>query len=269
MKGHHIAPRLRASLAASALLLLLAALSACSGRYAGMPRAEVLGYQTNRTYGDLHSLASAYGQSLNQALKADTLHPGMFADYGVALALMGHKDAACRMLNAEVRAFPQSRAMVLRIKQRIMPDMIVDTMVPPAPAADMNQLTAWAYDSLAALQPLPYVAPIIDSTDTLWLQMQTPVDSVQVPIRLTATQKRLLLEEQQAQEALRKQATLDSIAAAKQAKVDARKQAKADREKAKKEQEKARKQAKKDAQKEKERQAKERQRQAKENSKKQ
>ncbi|MBR1550185.1 MAG: DUF4810 domain-containing protein [Bacteroidales bacterium] len=215
-------------------------LTSCSGKYVGVPRAEVLSYQTYPTYGGLHALATAYAESINAAVKADTLHPGMYAEYGVTLALMGRKGTACRMLNAEMKAFPEGRGMVQRIKQRLMPDMLADTLASPRDTANRAQLAEWAYDSLTALQPLPYVAPVIDSTDTLWISQQTPVDSVVYPVELTANEKRELLAQQQAAEAARKQFVADSIAAAKQAVKDARKQEKLEREQAKKEKEKAR-----------------------------
>lgn len=226
-------------LALSSYFLLM--LVSCSGEYVGVPRVEVLNYQTAPTYGGLHALATAYGESLNQAVKADTLHPGMYAEYGVTLALMGRTGAACRMLNAEAKAFPESRGMVERIKQKLMPEMLGDTLAAPRDTANLVQLAGWAYDSLTALQPLPYVAPVIDSTDTVWIQQQTPMDSVRIPVELTATEKRELLAKQQAEEALREKAVADSIAAAKQAVIDARKQAKAEREQAKKDKEQARK----------------------------
>ena len=221
-------------------LSVLQMLTSCSGSYVGVPRAEVLRSQTYPTYGGLHALATSYAESLNAAVKADTLHPGMYAEYGVTLALMGHKGTACRMLNAEVKAFPESRGLVQRIKQRLMPDMLGDSLASPRDTANLGQLAAWAYDSVAGLRPLPFVAPVIDSTDTLWISMQTPVDSLSQPVELTAKQKRELLEEQQAAEAQRKQFVADSIAAAKQAVKEARKQQKLEREKAKKEKEKAR-----------------------------
>ncbi len=220
---------------------ILNMLTACSGAYVGVPRAEVLRYQTYPTYGGLHSLATAYAENINAAVKADTLHPGMYAEYGVTLALMGHKGTACRMLNAEVKAFPESRGMVQRIKQRLMPDMLADTLASLHDTANMGQLASWAYDSIEGLRPLPFIAPVIDSTDTLWISLQTPQDSVEYPMELTAKEKRELLEQQQAAEAARKQFVADSIAAAKQAVKDARKQAKLDREKAKQEKEEARK----------------------------
>lgn len=245
--------------------LFLVLLTSCSGEFVGMPRAEELQLQTTPTYGGLHSLATAYAEAINSAVKVDTLHPGMYAEYGITLALMGHKGPACRMLNAEAKAFPESRGMVNRIKQRLMPDMLEDTLASSRDTADLLQLEGWAYDSISALRPLPYVAPVIDSTDTLWISLQTPVDSIAYPVRLTANQKRELLAKQQAEEALRQKAVEDSIAAAKQAVIDARKQAKLDRENAKKEKERARKEAKK----EKERQRKEQARQRDEERKRQ
>ena len=216
-------------------------LVSCSGEYVGMPRVEVLNYQTHSTYGGLHALATAYGEAINKAVDADTLHPGMYAEYGVTLALMGHTGTACRMLNAEVVAFPESRGLVRRIKQRLMPEMLEDTLAPIYDTANLAQLAEWAYDSLKSLEPLPYVTPVIDSTDTNWIKEQTPLDSIRIPIELSANEKRELLEKQQAEELLRRQEIADSIAAAKQAIINARKQAKADREQAKKDKEKARK----------------------------
>ena len=239
-----------------ALAALLAA--ACSGRYIGQPREAMLSYQTNPTYGSLYTLASAYAETINAAVAADTLHPGMYADYGVALALMGHDEEACRMLNAEVRAFPQSNGMVSRIRERLLPDCSMADFGPYMhDTADRTKLAAWAYDSVAALRPLPPIAAVIDSTDKAMLAQQTPVDSVERPIRLTANQKRMMLEQEQAREAQQRQAQLDSVAAAKKAKIDARKQAKIDKKKAKKEKERARKaaeKAKKQAAKEKKKQ---------------
>ena len=202
-------------------------LASCSGEYVGVPRAEVLRYQTVSTYGGLYELATAYAHSLNAAVKADTLHPGMYAEYGVTLALMGHTGTACRMLNAEMKAFPESRGMVQRIKKRLMPDMLVDTLATARDTANLAQLASWAYDSLTALRPLPPVAPVIDSTDSVWISQQTPTDSVEYPIRLT--------------EAMRQQHIADSIAAVKQAAIEARKQAQADRDQEKKAKEEARK----------------------------
>ena len=215
--------------------------AACSGQYKGMPREEVLDYQTRATYGSLHAMATAYAEAINAAVKEDTLHPGMYADYGVALAMMGHKGTACRMFNAEMRACPESRGMVMRVKAHLLPDMMNDTVANLYDTANIQQLALWAYDSVKAMQQLPRIAAVIDSTDTAWLRMQTPIDSVDIPIRLTANQKRELLQQQQAEVEMRKQAIADSIAAAKQAKIDARKEAKVQREKDKKAKEKERK----------------------------
>ena len=230
-------------------ILIVAAtllLAACSDQYVGMPRAEVLDYQNGGTYGSLYNLAAAYAESINSAVKQDTLHPGLYAEYGVTLALMGHNGEACRMLNSEVRAFPQSRHMVRRIKERLLPTMVDDTIASPADTADILKLESWAYDSITALKPLPRIVAVIDSTDSVSIRLQTPVDSVEYPVRLTANQKREILAQEQAKEEARLKFVEDSIAAAKQAKIDARKQAKLDKQKARKEQQKAKKQAEKE-----------------------
>ena len=250
-------------------MVLVTIATGCSGQYKGMPSEAVLAYQTNATYGDLHALSLAYAESINSAVKEDTLHPGMYADYGVTLALMGHRGTACRMLNAEMVTFPESRGMVRRIKQHLLPDMMDDTLAPMLDTANIGQLMSWAYDSLTALKPLPWVASVIDSSDTAWLRKQTPVDSVQREIRLTANQKRELLVQQQREVELRKQAVSDSIAAAKQAKIDARKQAKLEKEKAKKQKEKAKAKAEKEKKKQEKLRQKEKERQQAEKKKEQ
>lgn len=240
------------------IALVALMLAGCSGRYIGQPREEMLLYQTEPTYGSLYSLASAYADNINAAVKADTLHPGMYADYGVALALMGHNEEACRMMGVEVKAFPQSLGMMRRISARLLPDCdLAAGGMYMHDTADRTRLAQWAYDSLSALRPLPPIAPVIDSTDSVRVSMQTPVDSVERPVRLTANQKRQLLEEQQNREARMAQAARDSVAAAKQAKVKAREQAQADKKKAKKDKERAKKaaeKAKKQAAKEKKKQ---------------
>lgn len=233
---------LRGTLRLALLGSLFVMMISCSGQYKGMPRAELLTYQTHATYGGLYELSVAYAEAINAAVKEDTLHPGMYADYGVTLALMGHKGTACRMLNAEMRAFPESRGMVTRLKRHLMPEMLDDTLAQLRDTANMAQLLGWAYDSVTAGMVLPVVAPVVDSSDTAWLRRQTPVDSLEREIRLSANQKRELLEKQQREALMARQAHADSVAAAKQAKVDARKQAQADKQKEKKQKEKDKKQ---------------------------
>lgn len=255
--------------------LILAAtifLAACSGQYKGIPREQILTYQTQATYGTLYSLVISYADAIGNAVKADTLHPGLYADCGIALAQMGHNDLASRTLNTEIKAFPQSRRIILRIKQQIMPEMMADTLPLLGDTLDRVLLSKWAYDSVSALRPLQAVPSVIDSTDKEWIGKQTPSDSVEYPIRLTANQKREMLAEQQAESERLRQAYQDSIAAAKQMKIDARKQQKIEREKAKKEKAKAKKIAQKEKkrlekQRKKERQKKAAERKAKQNKK--
>lgn len=248
MKAKHITnnkPLRVATLMVLGSFLLL--LTSCSGRYIGQPSEAMLRYQTEPTYGSLYQLADSYAQTINAAVEADTVHPGMYADYGVALALMGHHDEACRWLNAEATAFPQSRGMVCRISGRLLPSCQIDTAahkyVPTL--VDTGLLHRWAYDSVTALQPLPPIAAVIDSTDAEQIAQQTPIDSIEIPIRLTANQKREMLAEEQTRQERERQAAIDSANAAKQAKLDARRQAQIDKKKAKKERERVQKAAKK------------------------
>lgn len=226
---------------------------ACSGGYRGVPRTQMLQSQCEPTQGNLHALATAYGEAINSAVKADTIHPGMYAEYGIALALAGHRGEAVRMLNTEAARFPQSRAIVERVKARLLPDLKGDTTTARGDTADLGRLLAWAPDSLAALLPVAGMASVIDSSDSVRVAMQTPVDSIPYEVRLSATQKRILLQEEQSRAERERKARQDSVAAAKQARVDARKQAEADKKAAKKQAEKD----KKAAAKEKERQRKE------------
>ena len=246
----------------AALLFAVVACIACSGEYRGVSSAALLECQTRPTYGALHSLAMEYATRVNDAAAHDTLHPGLYADYGVALALMGRKDAACRMLNAEMKVFPQSRGVVQRLKQRLLPDMIDDTLSPFFDTIAIAQLESWAYDSLAALRPVVGWAPVVDSSDKAWIVLQTPADSVSTPLRLSANQKREMLFAEQNAARMAAQARQDSIAAAKQAKIDARKQKQIEKQQAKKEKDKAKKKADKEKQKQLRQQRKQREQEA-------
>ena len=241
---------LRLALSIVGLLLL----ASCSGRYVGLPREEMLRYQTRPTYGNLHELATAYAQSINDALRADTLHPGMYADYGVALALLGHEKDACYMLNSEMATFPESEGTVKRLKQQMLPVMKYNDYVPPRDTIDMQQLKEWTLAPIEAARLIPNAASIIDSTDTARIRQQNPVDSIRMPIKLTANQKREKLAFEQAEAERQKQARIDSIADVKKTQAAEKKKAKAER----KEQAKAKEKAKKEADKEKIRIAEER-----------
>lgn len=224
-------------------IMAVAILAGCSGRYVGLPSEDMLRYQTKPTYGNLHVLATAYAQTINDALRADTLHPGMYADYGVALALLGHEKEACHMLNSEMKAFPESEGTVKRLKEQLLPVMKYNEYVPPRDTIDMQQLRDWALVPDEAARFIPNAASIIDSTDTARIRQQNPIDSIRMPIKLTANQKREKLAYEQAEAERLKQARIDSIADAKKAIDTEKKKAKAQR----KEQAKAKEKAKKEA----------------------
>lgn len=222
-------------------------LAACSGQYRAVSHAALLDYHDSPTYGNLKQLAEAYAVTINSAYQADTIHPGLLADYGVTLAMLGEEEEANRMFNREIKAFPQSAPYVNELKRRLTPDFVNDTSTGTSDTVNLAILSSIMLDSITAERLVPYQISIIDSTDTARLRKQTPADSVVAPLRLTANQKReRLAEEQQAAAKLKKEQD------------EAKIQAKKDRERAKKEADREKKQLKK--QREKERKAQQKQR---------
>ena len=78
-------------------------------------------YQFKPTQAKLLKVAKAYAESINDNLAHKTLHPGLYADYGVALAQLGCLDQANTMFNNEKAFFPNSTAYV---------DMLIKTFTP-------------------------------------------------------------------------------------------------------------------------------------------
>ena len=208
-----------------ALLLVAVLLTACSGQYKAVSHAALLDYADRPTYGNLQQLAAAYATTANEAAKVDTAHPGLMAEYGVALAMLGEEEEANRMFNREMYTFPQSRRYVMALKRRLVPDFAADTLsFGPADTINLAIIASLSLDTITAERTVPHCGSIIDSTDTVRLRLQTPTDSVEAPLRLTANQKReQLAEQQQAAADLKKKQDEEKI------------QAKKDRENSKKE----------------------------------
>ncbi|MCR4660014.1 MAG: DUF4810 domain-containing protein [Bacteroidales bacterium] len=219
----------------TALLLSAILLAGCSGQYRAVSHAALLDWHEAQTYQNLRQLAEAYALTINAAEKADTIHPGLLADYGVAMAMLGEEEEANRAFNREISAFPQSRTYVEALKRRYVPDFINDHSVGNADTIDLTVLRNIVLDSITAERVVPHAGRIIDSTDTVRISAQTPTDSVQAEVRLTANQKRerLAAEQAEAERIKREQA-------------ETKAQAKLDREKAKKEADNLKKQQKKD-----------------------
>ena len=113
MKRH----RLYLTLLATAVLL-----SACvsDGTLVQEP-ATLMHYRQKPTDARLLALAKSYATAINNNKKEQTLRPGLYADYGVALAKLGCTEQANIMFNNEVMLFPNSTAYVNTLKASLAP----------------------------------------------------------------------------------------------------------------------------------------------------
>ena len=193
------------------IMLLLAGglFAACvnDGTLVSEPTA-VMQYQRNPTQARLLALAHAYAEAVNLNLDEGVAHPGLYADYGVALAQLGCPEQANIMFNNEKMFFPHSAPYV---------DMLKQTFA-PAYAADGR-------------------------TDTSHIDLST-LDT----IRVTLTAEELALQEQLANDPeYQKQLKMQQKEERAQQALTKQQEKKA-RDKAKKEEKKAKEKAKKDAQ---------------------
>ena len=112
------------------IMLLLAGglLAACvnDGTLVSEPTA-VMQYQRNPTQARLLALAHAYAEAVNLNLDEGVAHPGLYADYGVALAQLGCPEQANIMFNNEKLFFPHSAPYVDMLKQTLTPAYAADT----------------------------------------------------------------------------------------------------------------------------------------------
>ena len=81
-------------------------LAACynEGRLVVNP-APLAQYQFKPTEARMLETAKAYAEAINQNLKQGAIHPGLYADYGVALARLGCLEQANTMFNNEKAFF--------------------------------------------------------------------------------------------------------------------------------------------------------------------
>ena len=95
------------------LLLPCCLLAACynEGRLVVNP-APLAQYQFKPTEARMLETAKAYAEAINQNLKQGAIHPGLYADYGVALARLGCLEQANTMFNNEKAFFPNSTTYV-------------------------------------------------------------------------------------------------------------------------------------------------------------
>lgn len=105
---------------------LLAAACVSDGSLVEDP-ATLMHYRHKPTESKLLDLARSYAESINGNLDNQTMRPGLYADYGVALARLGCKEAACTMFNNEAMLFPASAAYMAVLKQMLVPELAART----------------------------------------------------------------------------------------------------------------------------------------------
>lgn len=104
-------------------------IAACGGlQPAGSSTAMLLEYQTHPTNYNLADLAKSYANTIKYNSKRDTCQPGLYAEYGVALALLGKNSEANKMFNSEIAAFPNSARYVRQLKLALVPEYVSDTV---------------------------------------------------------------------------------------------------------------------------------------------
>ena len=109
------------------MLMTCCLLTACynEGRLVVNP-APLAQYQFKPTEARLLETAKAYAEAINQNLDQHTMHPGLYADYGVALARLGCFEQAYIMFNNEKTFFPNSIAYVDYLISTFTPQMSAD-----------------------------------------------------------------------------------------------------------------------------------------------
>jgi len=245
------------------LWLMAAALlaSACynEGTLVNNP-APLLQYQHKPTEVRLLALAKSYAEAINQNLEDKVIHPGQYADYGVALAKLGQLEKANVMFNNEKTFFPNSSKYVDFLKRTYTPNQADNSRF------DTSKIDLKALDSIhVEYTPEELAAQQELEADPEYQKMLKQQQLEEKEAKALAT-KKARQERAKAKEAERK-AIAKAKEKEKREKAQAKKEAEKERAKAKKAEQKAREEAKKAEQKAKE-EAREAERKAKEESKK-
>ena len=88
--------------------------------------APLMYYQHRPTEVRLLALTKTYAEAINHNLKDGVIHPGQYADYGVALAKLGCLQQANVMFNNEKTFFPNSSKYVDFLKRTFTPNQAGD-----------------------------------------------------------------------------------------------------------------------------------------------
>ncbi|MBR3412055.1 MAG: DUF4810 domain-containing protein [Bacteroidales bacterium] len=214
----------------SLLVALLASACYNEGQLVVNP-APLTQYMFQPTESKLRDVAKAYAEAINYNLEKGTLHPGLYADYGVALARLGCIEQANVMFNNEKVFFPNSTAYV---------DYLISVLTP----------------GMKAVSHIDTSRINIKTLDTIKVTLTPEEEAFQRQLDNDPEYQRLLkqqMKEEKEQKALETKKAKAEMAKAKEAerKAKAKAKEKAQKEKAaaKKEAEKARKQAAKEAEK--------------------
>ena len=214
------------------LLLPCCMLAACynEGRLVVNP-APLAQYQFKPTEARMLETAKAYAEAINQNLKQGAIHPGLYADYGVALARLGCLEQANTMFNNEKAFFPNSTTYV---------DYLISTFTP-------NQASDKHIDTTKI---------DLKTLDTIRITLTPEEASIQRQLENDPEYQRQLkqqLKEEKEQKALATKKAKKELAKAKEkerkAKAAAKAKAQKEKESAKKAADKAKKQEAKEAEK--------------------
>ena len=110
-------------------LTLIAILSGCAGPGELVENeGAMLQYQMERSSGKLDTLSYSYLRAIVANRDNGKMRPGLFADYGAALAMQGREEEANQWMNLEMKMFPQSRDYVAKLKSMMVPAYADDTL---------------------------------------------------------------------------------------------------------------------------------------------
>ena len=128
----------RTLLSASAVVILLIVCACDGSQYLSECSTTLLEYQKHPTQYNLADLSKKYASCIKLNMKRDTLQPGLFADYGVCLALLGKNSEANKMFNNEIAYFPNSARYVRQLKLQLVPEYVADTTADTSTMFDVN-----------------------------------------------------------------------------------------------------------------------------------
>ena len=225
------------------LLLPCCLLAACynEGRLVVNPAPLAL-YQFKPTEARLLETAKAYADAINQNLEQGAIHPGLYADYGVALARLGCLQQANTMFNNEKTFFPNSTIYVDYLIKTFTPqqadDRHIDTSKIDLKTLDTIRITLTAEEA-SILRQLEN-----DPEYQRQLKQQLKEEKEQKALANKKAKKELAKakEKERKAKAAAKAKAQKEKEAAKKAADKAKKQEAKEAEKAKREAEKARKQ---------------------------